>query len=286
MFGLFKKKAEKKAEPVPQNDQFREWASQFRPEELSILAVTGPSGFSGSQSGDGGPQAVSMELTAWMEEDSPELHQEPIQLTALADQQLWGYLRQRALPDFIIKFRARLALDGRSLLLVNLPEPGFDPDLKAILEEQKKPESIFAENLGTFVLNRQVKWFETEVDWLSGKIRLDFDKGPVSEMKAAQDTARTLMSDQAGWDQRVRAFAADQLLEQAIQWTADGEEDGEVSAELTREDFMSRLELDAVQTDHQGGFTFWFGDGDLFWGHSIRVSGTLSGGPAEAQMEG
>lgn len=287
MFGLFKKKETPKAETVPaQSEEFREFSAQFAPEELSILAVTGANGFSGGKSGDSQLWTASIGLTAWMEEDSPDIHREKTGLVTLADEELLGYLRQRTPPDFIIKFRARMALDGGRLLLLNLPEPGFDPDLKAILEEQKKPESTYVDGLGTFVFNRQVEWYEAEVDWLEGKVRLDFDQGPAEEMKAAQETAKALLADAAGWDARVRAYAAQELLALANQWAADGgEEDGEPE-ELTAETFMARMEPDAIQVDGDGGFEFWFNDGEMFWGHSIRVSGSLTDGPTDAQMEG
>ena len=207
-------------------------------------------------------------------------------LVALCDDTLRGYLRQRVPPDFIIKFRARLSADGERLLLLDLPQPVFDPDLKAILEEQKKPESTYVEDLGTFVLNRQVGWYEAELDWLDGKVRLDFDKGEAEAMKAAQDTARALLADAQSWDERVRTFAAEQLTNLANQWAQDGEEEDEAPEEITPEAFMERMELDAIQVDDQGGFTFWFEDGEMFWGHAIRVSGTLAGGPDDAQMEG
>ena len=70
------------------------------------------------------------------------------------------YLRQRVPRDFILKCRARLSLDGSRLLMLELPQPGFDPDLKAILDEQKKPVTFWAEGLGTFALNRALGGFE------------------------------------------------------------------------------------------------------------------------------
>ncbi len=72
-----------------------------------------------------------------MEEDSPDIHQGDFRLVALADDRLMDYLRQRVPRDFIIKCRARLSVDGSRLLMLELPQPGFDPDLKAILDEQK-----------------------------------------------------------------------------------------------------------------------------------------------------
>ena len=103
---------------------------------------------------------ASIGLTAWMEADSPELHQGEFRLETIADNQLMPVLRQRARPDFIIRFQARHSEDGTRLLLLDLPEPGFDPDLKAILDEQKKPVTFWAEGLGTFALNRALGWFE------------------------------------------------------------------------------------------------------------------------------
>jgi len=46
------------------------------------------------------------------------------------------------------------------------------------------------------------------------------------------------------------------------------------------------MELEAVQVEPDGSFEFWFGDGWMFAGHSIRVTGSLENGPDEASMEG
>ena len=285
MFGLFKKKESPQPKASSQSDAFRTLAAQFSTVELDLLAVTGPSGFGAVQKEGSELWEASIGLTAWMEEDSPEIHREEVGLVTLADDTLRGYLRQRVPPDFIIKFRARPSLEGERFLLLDLPQPAFDPDLKAILEEQKKPQSIYVEDLGTFVLNRQVGWYEAELDWLDGTVRFDFDKGTDEAMKGAQATAKALLSEAPSWDERVRAFAAAQLTDLANQWAQDEPEE-EVPQKITPEEFAQRMELDAIQVDDRGGFIFWFEDGELFWGHSIRVSGTLEGGPDDAQMEG
>lgn len=165
----------------------------------------------------------------------------------------WRSCASGSPPDFIVKFRARAAWNGERLLLLSLPQPGFDPELKEILEQQKKPERLNVEGVGEFTLNRQIKWFEAEIAWLEGTIRLEFDKSTPEEMAAAQETAKALLADAAEWDNKIRACAADRLLETANDWAADGERE---SAPLTREQFMERMELDAVQVDSQGGFQF------------------------------
>lgn len=283
MFGLFKSKGEKPEEkerkPLPEkqeNRQFRELAAQFAPEELTILAVTGANGFGGGRAGKEKLWRASIGLTAWMEEDSPDIHRGEFVLSTIADDQLLEHLQRRVPRDFIIKFKGRVSEDGKGLLLLDLPEPAFDPDLKAILEEQKKPVTFWEEGLGTFTLNRQVDWFETEVNWLGGQISLVFDAE--EDRAEVLQRAKTLLAGAASWDKRVREYAADDLLASANDWAED--------EEITREQFIQRMELESIEIRADGSFEFWFADGDMFYGHSIHVSGDMEHGPDDAAMEG
>lgn len=284
MFGFFKKK-EERPEEKPQNtenEQFKEFAAQFLPEELTVLAVTGANGFGGGKTGGEALWTASIGLTAWMEEDSPDIHRGEFSLSTIGDDQLLEILRQRTPRDFIIKFRGRASEDGRRLLLLDLPEPGFDPDLKAILEEQKKPVTFWEEGLGTFTLNRTVNWFETGADWLGTEISLVFDRE--EDRADCIRHAKALLADAARWDRRVREFAAGELLDLANDWAEDAGDEG--SGPVTREAFMERMEPESVEIRADGSFEFWFSDGDMFYGHSIRVSGDLANGPDDAAMEG
>lgn len=269
MFGFFKKKEE-----TPRNtgnEQFKEFAARFRPEELSILAVTGANGFDGGNPGEEALWIASIGLTAWMEEDGPDVHEGDFPLSAIVDEQLLGVLRRRAPGDFIIKFKGRVSEDGQRLLLVDLPEPGFDPDLKAILERQKKPVTFWEDGLGTFTLNRRVDWFETETDWLGTTVSLVFDRN--EERADCVRNARKLLAGAENWDSRLREYAADELSDPA----------GEAGS-VTRESFTEQMELESIEIRGDGRFEFWFSDGDM--GRSIRVSGDLENGPGEAGMEG
>ncbi|MCI9351824.1 MAG: DUF2262 domain-containing protein [Lawsonibacter sp.] len=286
MFGLFKKK-EEKTETVsdPREEykkRFPKLQVEYQPEERTILAVTGANGFGGGKTHGDELWTISIGLTAWMEEDSPDIHKGEFVLSTVGDEQLLEILRRRAPRDFILKFKGRVSEDGQRLLLLDLPEPAFDPDLKAILEEQKKPVTFWEDGLGTFTLNRQVDWFETEVDWLGGPISLVFDAG--EDRAEVLQRARTLLAGAADWDKRIRAYAADDLLASANDWAEQMED--EEPQEITREQFMDRMELESIEIRADGGFHFWFADGDMFYGHSIHVSGDLEHGPDEASMEG
>ena len=277
MFGFFKKKEEPASDPREEyKKRFPKLQVEYQPEELTILAVTGANGFGGGKTHGEELWTISIGLTAWMEEDSPDIHRGEFVLSTVGDEQLLEVLRRRTRPDFIIKFRGRVSEDGKRLLLLDLPEPGFDPDLKAILEEQKKPVTFWEEGLGTFTLNRQVDWFETEVDWLGGQISLVFDAE--EDRAEVLQRAKTLLAGAADWDQRIRAYAADDLLVSANDWAED--------EEITREQFIQRMELESIEIRADGSFEFWFADGDMFYGHSIHVSGDMENGPDDAAMEG
>ncbi|MCI8423601.1 MAG: DUF2262 domain-containing protein [Lawsonibacter sp.] len=287
MFELFGKKKEKETAPqLPdtEREEFRKYAGRFQPEELDILAVTGANGFGGGRSRGEKLWTAIIGLTAWVEEGTEEVHKGEFSLSTLADDQLLEYLRSRVPRDFIIKCRARVSEDGKSLLLLDLPQPAFHPELKAVLEEQKKPVTFWEEGLGTFTLNRHVNWFEADVDWQGTTVSLSFD---VDENRAdCIHNAKTLLADAESWDRRVREYAAGELAGLAQEWaenTGDGEEEPE---EVTPERFMDRITLESIQISEDGSFEFWFDDGWMFAGHSVHVCGDLEKGPDWAQMEG
>ena len=285
MFGLFKKKEseperEKKPAGAAQDPAVREFALQFSPEEMEILAVTGPRGLAGQRLPGSELWTAGLEVTAWMEEDGP-VHREEAELAVLGDDRLLDYFRRRVPRNFIVSVRVRRDNTGAPrFLMVNLPEPAFDPELKAIAEEQKKPVTFQAEGLGEFALNRSLGWFEAEVDWLGKPVRLEFDQD--QEREPCLDHLRTLMAEQESWDQRVRALAADRLLLRSADWDAGAEEPAQP---VTREGFLARLELDAVPVAADGALTFWFGDGEMLWPHAVRVTGHMETGPEDAGTE-
>lgn len=281
MFGIFKKK-DVPREPSAQEVQIQEFARRFEPEEFTILAVTGANGFDGERAGEDKLWTAGIALTAWMEEDFGAIHRRPARLVTLADEKLLEYLRRRVPPDFVLKVKVRRSLEGDEFQLIGMPETGFDPDLKTILEEQKRPVSHFIEGVGTFVLNRSNGWFQAEADWLGASIQITADKEEA--LSACAGTAKALLKDQALWDRKVRTLAAENLLGEVRRRAAGSAEDEQ--SDMTQAFFLERMELESVQAGDDGSFEFWFNDGELYLGQAIRVSGNLTDGPTEANMEG
>jgi len=286
MFGLFKnkkKEAEPPAAPAPEHKEAKELAAQFDPEEFDIYAVTGPNGFGGGKGRGETYWTASIALIAWREEGGP-IHQGNWGLVTLADDKLLDYLRRAAPRDSVIQARVRQALKGDRFLLVGMPSLVGDMELKAILDEALKPVTFWEEGIGTFTLDRSVNWFAAEADWLGEPIEIEF--GQDENRADCVMYARALLEHQEEWDKKIRSFAARELLENARNWAEDASEEEEDPEELTEEDFMERMEPQSIELREDGSFDFWFGDGDLFWGHSIRVSGSMDEGPTDADMEG
>ncbi len=278
MFG-FKKKKEtpKSAEPPEQNQEVKAFAADFLPEETDLLAVTGANALDADPSGgDGRLWKVCMGLTAWKDVYTQELQQGEGTLEALVDDNLLEHLRARLPRDFLIKVTVRPCADGSRFLMTDLPKPDFDPELKAILEEQKKPVTLEAEGLGVFTLSRTMNWFQAEVDWAGQSIQQIFDRDETQD--DSLEAARALLENREDWDRRVREFAARELLEQvndALQ------EDGPV----TEEQLLNGLEAESVQVSGTGTVEFCLHDDALLWGRAVRVTGALEDGPVRAALE-
>lgn len=254
----FGKKKEQK--PDPAHEQVQEFAAEFEAEEFDLVAVTGPEGF-GSKRQDGDAlYTVALPLTAWMDEDDGVVHEEAAVLTALVDERLLGYLRARLPGNFIIKVRVRPARDGGKFQLVGMPEPGMDPELKAVLDRQVAPVTFVAEDFATFTLRRAAGWFQTELPWGDDTILLTFD-AQQDHARCAQ-SARAAAGQLARYDESARAFAAEHLLEQVREKAQD--------ETVGAEDFAGGLGLDSVQADENGGVTLWY-TSDLLWDASVCV---------------
>lgn len=276
-FGKKKEKTEKV--PAGQQDpQVQEFVQKFLPEEFTVLAVTGYSGASYSKLENSDLLLVGITLTAWMKDGEEEIHRDEIQIMTLADDRLASFLRSHVPANFIIKTQARMAKNGSALQLIGMPEPAFDPDLKAILEEQKKPVTFESEQFGTFTLMRSAGWFDADAQWDGVETRLSFLKE--EDREGCLATARALFADQESWQARLMAAAEEQLLPLARQWAEEAGEE-----EVSAQEFLEMLTPDSIQVWADGSFQFWYGDGGMIWGHGLQISGSLNEGVTQAQAD-
>jgi hypothetical protein len=100
-------------------------------------------------------------------------------------------------------------------------------------------------------------------------------------VELALGVARSLWAAQREWSRRITDAAIKDFLDLKNEsWLDEGE------SEPTQEEFAERMAVEAISIRADGSFEFWHDDGDLFWGHSIMVSGNLRDGPTDAGIHG
>lgn len=254
--------------------------ARFQGEVQDILVVTGASGVTGGKVRGEKLWTASIDITAWQPISGGKAIKCKNNLAIKVDDEGLGNLRKKLQLDSIAAVRVKMGDRGFMLMDV-LDINTSSSELETILVKQRKDVIYEDDFFGKFKLDRSIEWFEKEVDWLGTDISLNFDQDTTDNMKAALNIAKSLFSNQQDWDAKIRGFAASELLElKNDNWLEDKEE------ALTAEAFAGRITLESVQVDSAGGFEFWFGDDDIFWGHSVRVCGNIKNGPAYASMEG
>jgi hypothetical protein len=256
--------------------------------EVDITGLVTASGASGSQAGNSAPWSLGFTFCGWRV-GGGELRVEDLYVRKeMLREELAGF-RVRLPAYAIVRVRARLAqvpgVDRPQALLLEIVETGAaDAGLARLAAALRQPVTLDDPLLGTFTLDRQINWFAGEALWNGGPVQLHLvprDADGVGDAGPFLATAHALWSDQAGWHRRALDCAAEKLLAlKNDNWLGDDE------TVLDAGQFRARLALESVSAYADGSFEFWFADGDLFWGHSITVSGSLAEGLVRADIAG
>ncbi|SDY21552.1 hypothetical protein SAMN05421736_101684 [Evansella caseinilytica] len=265
--------------------QIQLFENRFKNEVIEIAAVTGAAGTSAGRGGGDKMWNASITLIAWKElSGSKSVVQEERQLEWLADDDAWKKMRAILEANAVVKLHVRKG--EQTLMLVKVVDTAYqDAELQRILQESLKPVYYKDEILGIFELDKAVKLYEKNITWTGQEGKLYFNwEDDERQMKASLETARNLFQHQAKWDTKIRAFAADELVELANDWLQDKEEPE--FDKITKEMFVKLMEFSSISVYPEGDFEVFFHDGDMFWGHSIIVCGHQSGTFESADIAG
>lgn len=141
-------------------------------------------------------------------------------------------------------------------------------------------ESYTHEQLGAFVQDQRftdlyrctVQWGQREI-----KLVLSDEIGPLNE---AASHAAGLLEKAVLWDAEMRERIHERYFPV---WEETWREDDAV---LSKDEWKARFLLDSLDVHADGQFVAWFGDGDLFWGHSMEVTGGIESGIKHVTMMG
>ena len=178
------------------------------------------------------------------------------------------------------------ALPAKNYFLVVkvLEKNAVCPELEEILIEYRKPVVLQDDILGELTYDKLLKSFEGNMAWLRGEIHISLyvDKDNKSGITKAKKPLKTMVLEQEKWDADMRSFAAGKLTKLACEWAESEEE----AALITEESFAKRISLRLLWVTAGASFTAYLDDDELFFGHSIAVSGSLKKGMISAKIEG
>jgi hypothetical protein len=145
-----------------------------------------------------------------------------------------------------------------------------DGEVRAFLQAYLTPVRIVDPTFGQFELNKRFHMFEGIVDFGGENIKLKLDG---RNLDRCFEIARTLWNNADSWKQKAQNFAIQELLPLKNQfWLEEGQE------ELTVDTFANSLQLETIAISSNGSIEFYYNDGDLFFGHTIELSGEIHGG--------
>ncbi|QAA33652.1 DUF2262 domain-containing protein [Clostridium manihotivorum] len=269
---------------MSKNSEIKKFEDRFEDEVVDVVAITGPSGVGAGKAGGAILWEASINIIAWRTlEDSKQINDEEVRLCWLVDDEELTKSRDILKPNSIVSLKVRRGKNSMMLIGVTSQSPK-DEELENILEESMKPVFYKDEVLGQFELNKSIKIFDKKIQWNGEEGSLSFDLDEEDNMKASLETARVLFKDQKQWDDKIRGYAADKLLDLANEWLQDNDE-ADID-EITKEMFVNFMALESITVYPDGKFDMFFFDGDMFWGHCIIVTGNINGEFDSAEIAG
>jgi hypothetical protein len=248
---------------------------------VTVSGVVEASGVGGVQSYGQPLWTAVFSLDGWKLNDGP-IEAKPLTVRKEMTESELDALRDDVTPYAVVKLEVRFVRvsifgDSQSRL-ERVVGASSDAELVHHAADLQRPVHRNDSLLGEFTLDRAHDQFDANLKWEKRDVRLSV---PKDHFDGAVKTARALWASSAQWDEKIRTFAAKQLLELKNETWLDDDE-----AKVTPAEFKRRLVLTAIVIEDDGSFSFWFDDGDLFFGHEIHVTGTLKGGLKTATIEG
>lgn len=261
--------------PPPVNDLAKVDVAgcQYSPDVVEIMGVVSHSSQGGWPRCDD-YEVHCFELAAWRRVGSP-LAKAP--LTILRPVSSVGGAFKDYQKGSIHGFQVKLSSDESRAVFVKPMKPVSDSELEALAVELAKPIVVHTERFGPLTLDRRVNWFEGQAEWNGQIVALRIEPDSNLDLVNQLKTADALFGNSVQWGEQIKRFAVEEKLALASDWQ---------EREVSEEEFLQRMRLESISIQPEGQFEFWHDDGDLFWGHSIQITGSLKDGLTGSDIPG
>ena len=178
-------------------------------------------------------------------------------------------------------------LDPNNFLLVDVLERDLENQLlKETLKECEQKAAIVIEepDLGKFTLDKNLKAFISQMDWLNPKkqINVSLNIGENSRIKALEkvgaffNTLEKLVGNKKDWDKKLKIYAAENLIDLANELRKNLKGMFKF-IKIWKWRFIRKIELINLDINPNGEFIATFDDKKLFVGHKIIINGNING---------
>ena len=178
-------------------------------------------------------------------------------------------------------------LDPNNFLLVDVLERDLENQLlKETLKECEQKAAIVIEepDLGKFTLDKNLKAFISQMDWLNPKkqINVSLNIGENSRIKALEkvgaffNTLEKLVANKKEWDKKLKIYAAENLIDLANELRKNLKGMFKF-IKIWKWRFIGKIELINLDINPNGEFIATFDDKKLFAGHKIIINGNING---------
>lgn len=246
-----------------------------------VTGVVAPSSPSGARIGSNEEWSLHLTLDMWHREDRLAVST-PLRIRRDVGQAELESLLSRLHACELVSVRVRFEEPDSAQLIEILKAP-HDPseDLTRHAADLIEPMTFIDGQFGTFTLDRRLDWYQGSALWGGRTVSLNLNAAQEPELSAAIRNASTLWEQQSAWSRRLEDCALTHLLTLKNDCWLDDDEQS-----LGPEEFRARLRLESVTVEPDGEFEFWYNDGNLFLGHSVRVDGNLTDGATHASIRG
>ena len=177
--------------------------------------------------------------------------------------------------------------DANNFLLIDILERDIDNELlKEALKECEQKAAIIIEepDLGKFILDKNLKAFLSQIEWLNPKKKIDISLniGENTRIKALEkvgaffNTLEKLVVNKKEWDKKLKVYAAENLVDLANELRKNLKGMFKF-IKIWKWRFISKIELISLAINPNGEFIATFDDKKLFVGHKIIINGNVNG---------
>ncbi len=160
---------------------------------------------------------------------------------------------------------------NRYMVVKIIDKKAKNKELEELAEYLKIPVIIKTNHI-ELTLDRDYNVFQgyAEIDNENCDITVETDETDREKATKALERLKKNEDNLKELDNKLRNFAADDMLENAIDWQSERDKE-EQEEELTREKFIEKMSLCGFEFLQDGCIIAYYDDGDMFWGHKIVV---------------